>query len=124
MSADNITTCPSCGECALREWYEIGIETASLTRYQRDLVIGNLKVTYRCDCWECEYEFEHKFEPVPLQKPFGSTNCTTCYDKGCGEAGSCDGDCVCLSTQNSATVMMKNGATPRSWPSPFCAGFL
>jgi adenine-specific DNA methylase len=33
-------------------------------------------------------------------------------------------DPMCLSTQNSATVMMKNGATPRSWPSPFCAGFL
>jgi len=31
---------------------------------------------------------------------------------------------LCLSTENSATVMMKNGATSRSWPSPFCAGFL
>jgi hypothetical protein len=91
MSADNIATCPRCGECALREWYEIGIE--------HDDPVGQLKCTYECKCYECEYIFTHTFDPVTLQLPRGSTTCKMCYDGGCGEDGCCDGDCgdICAS---------------------------
>jgi len=99
MSADNITDCPRCGEWGLREWYEIGIERPDPPPTEAQGLIGHLTANYRCECYECGYKFEHTFEPEPLLCPLGSTTCTTCLDGGCGEDGSCDGDCgdICAS---------------------------
>lgn len=58
MSADNIATCPRCGEGALREWYGIYIE--------HDDPVGRLRAEYECSCWECGFEWAHEFAPVPI----------------------------------------------------------
>lgn len=57
MSADNITDCPKCYECTLRENYGIGMTDN-----------GVLEIEYHCLCWDCKWEFEYKKDIKALDK--------------------------------------------------------